>query len=256
MDQGLEFLRGSVGAGILVLHAWHGLAAHTGSLVIWHPYDLHGRLVAGVVGVCACFVPLPQVGALWLAAMVCDVVGYHEIDRPTGYVPVSLLILCLSLVHPYASLGLGVVCGVWLGLVWQVRVRRRVNGHQASSRIVFLWSLGVATGVAGVVGGVFGKRVWSWGTVVSVLVYTLLFTGRFIPGVIHGTADPVRREPSARGGWTQLDPDGVVYGSGASTSSDDRQAARHDVQRLLDGCFDDSGHSAQEEWPGDDSDEA
>lgn len=243
-----EVVRSSTATWVAVFHAWHAVAYVSDSLPVWHVYDSHGRIVVALAGIAACLLHMPQAGAVWLGAVVCDVVGYHELYRPPGHVPISALILILSVLHPYASLALAVVCAVWLGLVWQMRVRRRVYQHETTWKLVTIWTAIVVSGMVGVVGGVLhGSRWWSWATLTSVVLYTLLYTGRFLPSVIYGTADPVRHRSPTNGSWRQLDPAGAVQRLAASGSSDDRRAAQHDVQRLLDDCFDDSGHSIEEE---------
>lgn len=247
MEDSLDALRVSIATTVGVLHLWHGVAFVSESLPTWHVFDWHGRVLAGVFGVVACLFQYPQAGTLWLISLVADVAGYHELPRPHGYLPISFLVMVFSVLHLYLTLFAAFVCVVWLGIIWPARVRKRLYQYPMTWKKVCLWCLIVTSGSIGVVGGVF-HPLFSWGTVLSVVLYTLLFTGRFIPEVLNGAADPVRYGQHPDGGWVRLDPLGALHGLTATFSSQDRRTVQHDVERLTHDCFDDSGHSAEEEW--------
>lgn len=229
-----------VGVVVGVLNLWHFAAAYTQSLP--HRYDPLGRLLVALFGVSVCFLPYSRLGGCWLVAMMVDVIGYHGIPRPEGYTVGVWLVVALCLAHDYITWVVSALCVLWLGLVWQVNVRKHYYDDGVSLKVAGVWTLLVVLGGVGVVDARF--------TGCSVLLYTLLFTGRFIPGTFNGETYrvPSGSDSSSIGSGSDSS-DGLVAGLGSSSSSERWDSrARYDVQGLLDDCFHDSGCSFQEEW--------
>lgn len=217
--------------GVGVLHGWHFLAWHSESLPPNQRYERDGRALVAFwalsVGLLPALIPdsriAPRASACWLLAQVVDTIGFHGLEAPGWFAPVAAVVASVTLVAPGLRWVVALVSGLWLGVVWPWWLA-------PGSRtwwVAIVWELGVVVGMVGAVADLApGQTIWVWGGPLSAALYTLLYTGRFVPGVLYGSQSYRVHDPEPAGllgrphaPARMVDPAPAAQGSGSGGSS-------------------------------------